>query len=76
MISKRSLGKSIDKAHEQLEAVWNALFQPDCSQQTDHGQQLIECQNKLIEALWILDAEYRAVNNEKKRLIANKGRFV
>jgi hypothetical protein len=65
VISKRILGRSIDKAHEQLDLVWKVLFQLNSSAQKDHGQQLIECQSKLIEALWILDAQYRAVSNEK-----------
>jgi hypothetical protein len=76
VISKRILARSIDKAHEQLDSVWRVLFQLNSSLQKDHGQQLIECQSKLIEALWILDAQYRAVSSEKKRLIDKKNSYV
>jgi hypothetical protein len=76
VISKRALASSIDRAHEHVEFVWNTLFPRDRSRSNDFGQQLINCQNKLIEALWILDREYQAISKEKKRLIKNKAGYV
>ena len=77
MISKKQVAASIDRAGQIFEWCWAVLSQSKHGKlAAARGEDLIAFQNRLVEALWILDAQYRAIIQEKVRLIENKEDYV
>ncbi|MHC4049182.1 hypothetical protein [Bradyrhizobium sp. 25ACV] len=72
MISRREVVASIDRAGARFELCWNTLRRGKIEAKNANGADLLAVQKRLIDAQWILQDQYKAVTQEKQRLIARK----
>lgn len=76
MISRTKVVAVIDRAGAKFEWCWNAFSKhKEATTDSSIGRDLVAVQNELISAQWMLNVQYRAIVQEKERLIAGKQKY-
>ncbi len=78
MISKPKIADALDDINTELNRCWEIISSASevgKKRRRDIGANLINLQNDLVRVLAKLDHQYRAVVQEKKRLVANKKKY-